>query len=270
MSRVQKREIKVTAAIGTVGNVESLCLTLQSVLCQLKKPDEVIIYNCSEGVLGASFYLNQLMQVGVQWGIKMTMRHLPKIPIDAMYQQMLEDADDHLWMTNDDVLFHPTCLDDLVFAKKSNPEYSMVVGTKPDISNNRNYKNWTRSSRSVEGKTVTPHAFYLDADPSYVFPRYQVDCGNVLIDAVKLKNAKVSFLCTRPGEEYAYIEDWLIGMRCKKAKLKIGVAPAAVAVHLDKPSGPPVGMYSLQKALIRERLKSENLPEDVLNDWGAS
>jgi hypothetical protein len=56
----------------------------------------------------------------------------------------------------------------------------------------------------------------------------------------------------------------------QKAKLKTGFAPNAQAIHLDKPSGSPFNPYATQRKLLEERLRSKDLPADVLTEWGAS
>ncbi len=184
---------------------------------------------------------------------------------------MLDDCEDYLWMINDDVSFHPNCLFELQMGFKEHQDLAVSVGMKPDITNGRGYKNWSRVERDPSQGLITPHAFYeLTDEGGHSTKRFQVDCGNALIAAWKVKAAKVSFIVDKDDDRYTQVEDWVFSARLQKAKLKVVAISDAQAIHLDKPTGGPFSFYDFQRQVIVEKLRKEGLPMDVIKEWGAS
>jgi hypothetical protein len=269
MYRLQKFH-DVRCCIGTIGNAHGLSLTLQSVISQSMVPGSIAIYDCSQTGIGKDFYIQQLIQCAVLIGIRVEVISLGKVPLDEMYDLMLEESVHRMWLCNDDVLYDPWCLEALDDASESHGLVA-VCGSKPDIVNQRQYADWSKDYRTSVKDGDPPYAFYkLGLTAPKAVTRIHLDLGNTLMHVRPIKDAGIKFKIDEESSATSFGEDWVWAAKMQKAKLKTGFAPNAQAIHLDKPSGSPFNPYTTQRQLLEERLRAKDLPTDVLAEWGAS
>lgn len=265
--------LDVTAFIGTIGNSRGLALTLQSVINQSAKPSQLVVFDCSETLVMQDFYVQQLLQVAVVEGIEPHVVYAGKLPLDRMYSKMLTFKGGPLkWYCNDDVFYHHKCLETLASVLTLSGA-AVVCGTKPDITNQRGYADWSRRAREHVADGSPPYAFYArwTGDAVRSVRRRHMDMGNALVDADQVLAAKLNFdVHTNKDVGTTFGEDWVFGARCQAAGLTTLMCPQAQSYHLDKPSGSPFGTFKTQRDLLEERLDGEGLPKGVLAEWGAS
>lgn len=262
--------------VGTIGNAHALTLTVQSILTQSHLPRAVTVFDCSEVGVGRDYYYQQLGQVATLFGVEVVTRVVGPTPLDKMYDRMLDDAIatdklKYMWLCNDDVLYMPHCLKHLHTVAEDSAEVSAVCGTKPDITNQRGYKDWSRKVRHIEDcfDGAPPYAIY-DTLSLAAVRRQHLDLGNALIRVSAVNELGVRFEIDRSCDETSFGEDWVWAARMKKQGLVTVFSPSATAFHLDKPSGSPFGRYSTERQLLETRLRGQSLPLDVLDEWGAS
>lgn len=263
----------VAAFIGTIGNARGLALTLQSVIGQSAKPGTLVVFDCSESGVMQDFYVQQLLQVAIAEGIEPHVAYRAKMPLDRMYTEMLKfRGGPRKWFCNDDVFYHWGCLETLN-SVMTGTKAAAVCGTKPDITNQRGYADWSRERRDEIQDGAPPYAFW-SRNSRLTFGsvrRRHMDLGNCLIDADQVLGAGLRFNVHDDREVgTTFGEDWLFGARCEEAGLDTRFCPEAQAYHLDKPSGGPFGVFKTQRDLLDERLDAKRLPRGILNEWGAS
>lgn len=236
-------ESDVTLGLSTTGNHTALAICLATVFAGKVLPGKLVIRSEGQFPLLQDFYVEQLLaglrSKGVSIEIHLADSKGVRVARDFHLSTCLTK---YLWMVDDDVLFMPSALDDLLQAIKADTTLVYVTGPKPDITNRRGMKQF--SSGQVDHGSVDtsgpspnvnlPWTRRPSTAPLKVVPNLFPDTGSILIRVVPVKDRGIKF---SPFRSFAGAtgEDTLFGLQCADRKLKGAAILHEHAWHLDKP-----------------------------------
>lgn len=231
----------VTFGLSTVGNPQGLLLCLSSVLLGTVKPAQIMLR--FEGKLPDfdQFYLAQLASLASLYGVGFSIHYEASRGVRHARDWMLSNCKtEHLWMGDDDAVYHPGCLMNFLEAMRRAKtdhvlpsELAYLSGSKFDVNNRRGYADFKLEPHSGPVDEWTSQNFVYQPGPSYV-RTHALDTGNALFN-LKLCRAHQLVFSLFEDSANAGGEDTLFALQCEAKQLARIFVPGAIAIHLEKP-----------------------------------
>lgn len=232
---------EVTFGVTTSGNIRALTMALASVLQGNVIPAKIIL-RFEGSVPGMNdFYLEQLACLARFKFVDFQLSIAASVGIRAARDWLIDTTTTtFLWMGDDDVIYAPHCLEELMQgytnAVKMSARHAVgfINGNKPDLNNRRGYGDFTLvslDSRNVKDRDSYNQPFH---GPGRTVFHNTMDTGNVLIHVHNTKAKKIRF--SHFGRSYnAGGEDTLFALLCHRAGLLGFFHTRADSFHLEKP-----------------------------------
>lgn len=251
MDDESSKERDVCFVVNTTRGDEALMMCLSSVLLQNRPPDQILVnFNGPFPAFG-KFYLEQLAELARHRGVAFAFAVSPSLGVRAARQETfktLSGSSCLMWMGDDDVVYVPSCLDQLLTCYESATQTKLfdkvyVQGSKPDLNNRRAYgdfKSEIFTSQNELAKSsiheVSPNRFYsATAFADKAFATSAFDTGNVLLDPFLAASEDVSFDPFPDSAKNVGGEDTLFGAMLRKKGWTGLLAPSAIGYHLESP-----------------------------------
>lgn len=231
----------VTFGVSSTGNIKALLMCLSSVILQTSRPKEILLRLEGEFPAFSDFYLEQLAELARHFGIGFTIHVAESNGVrEARDWLVAHCSTPFLWMGDDDVIYEPTCLRELVLALvdianlNSTGKLGYVVGMKPDVNNRRGYGNFSKepyTENDIQDECSYNHFYH---GPSKVVKMSTADTGNLLIAVENIRGHGIQFAMF-PESANASGEDTMFAAACMHCGLLGYLAAGARSYHLEKP-----------------------------------
>lgn len=236
--------VGVTFGVTSTGNPHAILMSLSSVILQALPVARILIRMEGEYPGFGNFYMEQLAALARIKGIEFTVTTAESKGIRYARDWLIENcATRMLWMGDDDVVYAPDCLQNLVEAYYNLSDYepdvsgkvAYINGNKPDVNNRRGYDDFKLVK--VKGTSATDNCGYnyLFSRPGKTVKCHTCDTGNLLLDIESLRaHPKARFQVFKKAFNSSG-DDTLFALMCHKEGLHGFFRTDADSYHLEKP-----------------------------------
>lgn len=236
----------VSVGIASVGNVDALNLSLSSILNGNALPSRISLFLNGDIPSFKNFYLEQMASLArfhdVDFSINVGKASGVREARDVLMSQCQTK---YLWMADDDVLFDPNFLEEMIYwivkYFELSPDVAWLAGSKGDLNNRRGYDNFNVKVNDVpldglpDGSSY--NHFYARRDDKndkkFRLPKtHTIDTGCVLFNMPLVFDSCVfNYFGTSTNSGG---EDTVFAMQCLKEGWHGRFNPNAVSYHLEK------------------------------------
>jgi len=231
----------VTYGVPSTGNVQALLMSLATVLQQERRPEKILIRMEGEYPAFGSFYFEQIAALARILGVEFTITTDKSQGIRYARDWLIDNTTtDLLWMGDDDVLYAPHCLKELLVGyadagKMSPGTVAYVNGNKPDVNNRRGYDNFEIEFRdSAKTKENEGYNFFFKGKGKTVRCN-TCDTGNLLISVTRVRGDNIRFQAFAKSWNCSG-DDSLFAIMCHANGLHGFFRTRADSYHLEKPN----------------------------------
>lgn len=248
----------VTFGVSCRGNIAALNLCLLSVLLGRRLPRSIVVRLEGDFPSFANFYLEQLAELARLKRVEWSLHVCTSGGVRAAREWMLTNCPTtYLWMGDDDVVYDPDCLAQLMEGVESvnkmdgETTLAYVCGSKADVNNRRGYADFSKGLRfSSQVVDDAPTCFIYGGRPKTVRQLW-VDTGNVLLHVANLRTFHITFTPFVTNHNCVG-SDSLFGLQCHHAGMKGYFRSRANAHHLEKEKVGLTEFAARKTILLRE------------------
>lgn len=202
LNQDEERKNKIILSLTTYNKrYEFICLTLKSLLLQTKKPDKIIVW------LDADIPENEIteeMRAFKKYGIEYRHTNFNLKPHTKYYYAMQEFPNDIIITVDDDIIYPPNMIDELMSAYKKYPNTICArrvhLMTFDASGNLKNYNDWNYEYRhlktpsyllcatGVGGVLYPPHILPKEAFNINNIKKYCLTADDIWLKVMETKN----------------------------------------------------------------------------------
>jgi hypothetical protein len=256
----------VTATIHQANSTEAFLLCLGSLLSQSVLPFRIEVLLQQESVGLNNFYFNQLAALARIKGVELFVSVAQPLPFARLVGNVLRSGKLQ-WLVDDDCIYDPDCLANLLKAYHSvvqtSSKVGFIQGAKADVTNIRGYSDFSSGIKS-SSEAAESFYFYRNDNSNYYPETCFMDSGNVLLPPFPTMLTSRLEAEIEKCETSGYGFDTVVGLLLFSNLYPGFLCREAQAIHLEKPK-PNFSLMPLRRKLALNFCTDHKVSSDFAN-----